>query len=214
MTDTAIDLKDGESRIRIDARETVFSSFRTYDLVTFAEANEAAGPVEPDDGAPVLTRELLVTHRTAAVLPYDQRSGDIILLRQFRLAAHLRTGRGMMIEIVAGAVDAGEDIEAAALRELTEETGLVAERLHWAADFLPSPGMSDEYATLFVAPVDATALHAQAGTDEGETIFPFRVSLKDAIAAADAGHITNGFTLIALNWFDRHHTRFVDLRDA
>lgn len=214
MTEASIDLRDGESRIRIDARETVFSGFRTYDLVTFAEANQATGPVEPDDSAQVLKRELLVTHRTAAVLPYDPKSGDIILLRQFRLAAHLRTGRGMMIEIVAGAVDAGEDVEAAALRELTEETGLVAETLHWAADFLPTPGMADEYATLFVAPVDATAFHAQAGTDEDETIFPFRVSLEDAIAAADAGFITNGFTLLALNWFTRNHARFVDIQDA
>ena len=201
---------DGESLIRLDERRRVFEGFRRYEVLRFAEANTARGPSDPAPAAQPLERELLATHRTAAVLPYDAATGDLILIRQFRLAAHLRTGRGMMIEIVAGAVDEGEDVEAAARRELTEETGLVADTLEWAADFLPSPGMSDEYATLFVAAVDAGAFHHEAGTDDDERIFPFRVGLAEALAAADEGRMTNGFTLLALNWFARHHRRFTE----
>ena len=51
------------------------------------------------------------------VLPLDLARDEIVLLRQFRLAAHLANGRGSLIEIVAGHVEAGELPVDAARRE-------------------------------------------------------------------------------------------------
>lgn len=173
----------------------VHDGFRRYAIYRISD---------PDGGAEdEYTRELLVTHRTAAVLPVDRATGELVLLRQFRIGAHLATGRGMMIEIVAGAVDEGESMEEAARREIVEEIGLPALTLEKAVDFMPSPGMTNEFTTLFVAEVDASALPEIAGTGMEERIYPFRVPLETALAAADRFEIVNGFTLLALNWYAR-----------
>src|SRR3981081_2908904 len=57
-------------------------------------------------GEPALVqpRDVLRASRVAAVLPIDLERGQVILIRQFRLPAHLATGRGEMVEIVAGRV--------------------------------------------------------------------------------------------------------------
>ena len=44
------------------------------------------------------------------LLAIDAARDEIILIRQFRLAAHLANGRGDLIEIVAGRIDEGESL--------------------------------------------------------------------------------------------------------
>jgi len=149
-------------------------------------------------------REILRSPPIVAVLPYDPAAGRVVLLRQFRLAAHLATGKGVLVEIVAGAVDEGEAPEAAARRELAEETGLQARRLLQIGDFLSSPGICDERIALYIAEVDASDLPGRSGHDVGEVTHPFACAPEEAIAAADAGRIANVVALLALNWFDRH----------
>lgn len=146
-------------------------------------------------------REVLRGGRCVAVVAVDLARGELVLIRQFRLPAHLATGEGDLVEIVAGRVEPGESVETAARREITEETGLTAGRLFRLLDFLPTPGIVDEHATLFLAEVDAAALPAEAGAvDEREHTRPFAVPLDEAVAAlADTGP-RNAYLLIALQW--------------
>ena len=62
------------------------------------------------DGEPPLQqrRDVLRASHVAVVLPIDLARGEVVLIRQFRLPAHLVTGRGDMVEIVAGRVEPGE----------------------------------------------------------------------------------------------------------
>src|ERR1700748_2038580 len=53
-------------------------------------------------------RDVLRVGGVAAVLPYDPSRDVIVVMRQFRLAAHVANGRGELIEIVAGHVEKGE----------------------------------------------------------------------------------------------------------
>ena len=153
-------------------------------------------------------REVLVSRHVVAVVPYDPVTDEIVLIRQFRLAAHLRTGLGDMVEVPAGGVDPGEPIEAAARRELLEETGLVARRMRRALAAMPTPGSSTEIYDLFVAEVEARAAGATAGLEhEGEVIAPLVVPATAAIRAARAGHFVNGFALLSLLWFGSARTR-------
>ena len=48
------------------------------------------------------TREVVRAGKVAAVLPLDLERGEIVLIRQFRLPAHLANGHGELVEIVAG----------------------------------------------------------------------------------------------------------------
>ena len=150
-----------------------------------------------------LTRDLHEGGRVAAVIAHDPARDELVLIRQYRLAAHRATGLGGLVEIVAGGVEPGEDARAAAIRELREETGLEARNLVHCFDFMPSPGITEELASVFLAEVDASALPARAGEDEDEDIVPFTAKVDDIIAAMDEGRLHNGFLLLALNWFAR-----------
>jgi ADP-ribose pyrophosphatase len=94
----------------------------------------------------------------AAVLPLDLARQEIVLLRQFRLPAQLANGRGCLVEIVAGHVDAEEQPAEAAHRECVEEIGLVPSPLIRLLSYFTSPGMLDEEVTLFLGIVDSSKL--------------------------------------------------------
>lgn len=199
------DIGDRKSEIDVETRERPYDGFRPVDLYRFRHREAGAENWE----APV-TRQVLRSPGIVAVLPYDPVTGNIVLLRQFRLGAHLAAGRGVLVEIVAGGIDDGETAEEAAARELREETGLDTVALTPVVRFLSSPGISDEFIHLFTARVDERTLPARTGHDENEIIFPFACSPQAAIEAADSGAIGNVFTLLALNWLDRHKDALFD----
>jgi ADP-ribose pyrophosphatase len=157
-------------------------------------------------------REVLRAGPCVAVIPVDLARDELVLIRQFRLPAHLATGEGDLVEIVAGRVEPGEDVCAAARRELMEETGLGASALVELLAFLPTPGIVDEHATLFLAAVDAGSLVDEAGaSEEHEHTRPFAVSIDDAVAALSDGASHNAYLLIALQWLALNRPRLAEL---
>jgi len=93
-----------------------------------------------------------VVHHPGAVVVVPvivdhERGNDALLVRQWRVA----TGR-VLLEVPAGKRDVdGEAPETTANRELEEEIGYVAGRLHKLSEFYNSPGFCDEYTHLFLA---------------------------------------------------------------
>lgn len=115
--------------------------------------------------------------RAAVILAIDSddRGQDhVILVEQFRVPL----GKAC-IELPAGLIgdgeDAGEAPEAAAARELEEETGYRAERLENLGEFYSSPGMVTESFTLLRAH-GLTKVGSGGGTP-GENITVHRVPL-------------------------------------
>jgi ADP-ribose pyrophosphatase len=116
--------------------------------------------------------------------------GRVVLIRQYRHAV----GRTLW-ELPAGLMDVdGEDLAAAAARELTEEADLVAGRLDLLVDVHTSPGFSDEVVRLFLArdltPVADDRRHDRRDEEAGMQVA--RVELDEAVAMVFAGEITNG----------------------
>ncbi|MFA5203289.1 MAG: NUDIX hydrolase [Lentisphaeria bacterium] len=86
------------------------------------------------------------------VIPRFVPGGDYLFVQQYRPPAD-----AFILEFPAGLVDPGETPDAAALRELREETGYHG-RLTWSgADGLSSPGMSADRLWLVFAEIDAAA---------------------------------------------------------
>jgi ADP-ribose pyrophosphatase len=161
---------------------------------------------EADEIASV--RDVLRVGKVTAVLPIDIRRGEVVLIRQFRVAAHLATGAGELVEIVAGHVEPGETPAEAAMRECVEEIGVAPEALHEVLDFIPVPGSSDEHGFLFLGLVDAARVPDRAGAaDEKEATRPMRVAIDTALAALERRTMRNGFLILALQWLALHRDR-------
>lgn len=107
----------------------------------------------------------------AVILAVDD--GHVILVEQYRVPIGCRC-----IELPAGLVgdeQEGEAIEAAAIRELEEETGYRAERMVALGRFHASPGMSSESFTLMRA--EGLTRIGEGGGLDGEDIAVHRVPL-------------------------------------
>jgi NUDIX domain. len=157
----------------------------------------------------------LLAGKVVAVLPIDLVRDEIVLIRQFRLMAHLANGRGDMIEAVAGRVEAGESLLEAARRECTEEIAVAPTVLVELFSYLTTPGLTDEEVTVFLAAVDASRVPERSGAAaEGEQIKTFRVSIDAALAGLSAGKMRNGPLSIALQWLALNRNRIGELLGA
>jgi len=121
--------------------------------------------VEP--GGVHAVREVITHPGSVVVLPVLP-GGRILLIRQYRYAT-----RQYLWELVAGRIDAGESVRAAAARELIEETGYRAKAFRVFLDMFPTPGFLEERMYMLLAE-KLTAGEAQPEEDERITAKAFR----------------------------------------
>ena len=187
--------------VTLSGPKVLVQGFRTYERYELHLASEEGTDVRQ-------TRDVLRSGRTVGVLPIDVERSEVVLIRQFRLAAHLMTGKGDMVELVAGYVDDDEHPDAAARRECAEEIGVEPRTLLKLFSFMPAPGVLDEYGTLFLATVDASAVPQRAGlAREAEDTRPVRLQIDAALTALTYGTICNGYLLLALQWLALNRSR-------
>jgi ADP-ribose pyrophosphatase len=195
-------IADDRADVVIAGREVLAEGFRRYERLRVRRSGEnVPRPLDVLRAGPA-----------AAVLPIDPGRDEVVLLRQFRLAAHLANGRGNLVEIVAGHVEADEQPAEAARRECVEEIGVAPGLLVELFTYLTSPGMSDEEITLFLGVVDASGVPERAGAAaEHEETVPMRVPIDAALAALAAGTVRNGPLIIALQWLALNRRRLSEI---
>jgi ADP-ribose pyrophosphatase len=155
-------------------------------------------------------RDVILGGKVIALLPIDLARNEIVLIQQFRLPAHLGTGKGEMIEIVAGRVDEGETPPDAAQRECKEELGVVPAKLVELFSYLTTPGITDEHVTMFLASIDAAAVPNET-VGGGEHIRTLRVPIDAALDALNRNTIHNGPAVIGLQWLALNRSRLKEL---
>jgi ADP-ribose diphosphatase len=158
-------------------------------------------------------RDVVRAGKVVAVLPIDPVRDEIVLIRQFRLPAHLANGRGDLVETVAGRVEAGEQLTDAARRECAEEIGVAPSGLIELFTYLTTPGLTDEEVTVFLAAVDSTRVPERTSAG-GEAISIVRVPVDAAIDALTLGTLRNGPLVIALQWLALNRGRVAELLRA
>ena len=127
--------------------------------------------------------------RCVGVLPFLDPE-TVILIRQYRYVA-----RGVYWEMPTGGVHGDEPIEAAAQRELGEETGLAAGRLVPLATYHTSKSVVDETAYLFWG---ENLRPAPTPPDPTEFIAVRAVPFSTAVGMVESGEITDSMTVIAI----------------
>lgn len=119
----------------------------------------------------VAVRETVKHRGVVAMLPILNET--IIMVRQFRHAC----GKSLL-ELPAGTLNPGEDPDAAARRELIEETGYTPGRLTQLLHFYVSPGHCSEEVYLYVATDLSPAAQA---LEADEVIHVVRVEVTTAL---------------------------------
>jgi ADP-ribose pyrophosphatase len=199
------ELADLAADVALSAPELLAKGYRDYQRYRLTLKGEGHAPLPQ-------TRDVLRGGKVVAVLPVDLVRDEIVLIRQFRLPAHLANGRGDLIEIVAGRVEAGEALTDAARRECVEEIAVTPAALVELFSYLTTPGITDEEVTVFLAAVDAARVPERSGAAiEGEQIGTIRVAIDDAIAALNKNAMRNGPLLIALQWLALNRGRLAEL---
>lgn len=198
-------LADAPADAAVSAPQVLAKGFRSFERFSVQ--------LRHSDGTQArLSRDLLRAGRVVGVLAIDLERKEVVLIRQFRLAAHLRLGKGDFVEIIAGYVEPGEGLSDAARRECIEEIGVRPTVLRELFSFLPAPGQVDEHGSLFVALVDAAKVPNRAGAaHEAEDTRPVRVPIDVAIAALDRGELHNGYLILALQWLALNRHRLSEL---
>jgi ADP-ribose pyrophosphatase len=125
----------------------------------------------------------------AAVVPFVSER-DVLLIRQYRHAAG-----GMILEVPAGKLDAGEAPEACAARELAEEAGQRPGRLLRTGAIWTTPGFTDERIHLFAA-FDLAPV--PRNPDDDELIEVLRLPLAAALELVWSGELSDAKSALAL----------------
>jgi 8-oxo-dGTP pyrophosphatase MutT (NUDIX family) len=105
-----------------------------------------------------ISRREIVEHRGAVCIVPITDDGNILMVRQYRLAAG-----AALLEVPAGTLEVGEDPSACALRELEEETGWIADELIPLYEAFLAPGYSTERMYGFAARGIRKAENARKG---------------------------------------------------
>lgn len=154
--------------------------------------------VEADGVARKIEQEIYHHKGAAAVLLYDPSRGNVLLVRQFRLGAHLEGAEQPMTEVCAGMLD-GDGPEAAVVREAMEETGVAIAGARHVFDAFVSPGATTEKIACFVAQYNSTdRIGPGGGVDDDEHIEIMELKLDKALAMIERGDICDAKTIALL----------------
>lgn len=123
--------------------------------------------------------------------------GEVLFVRQFRYAYGTT-----LLELPAGELEPGEEPLPAALRELEEETGYQAAKLHYMGEMYPTPGCMDEVLHLYYGD---DLQKTQAHPDEDEFLELVKIPLEQALEMVFAGELPDAKTQLALLRYQLTH---------
>ena len=153
----------------------------------------SVGHVELTDPGGAPFERTIVRHPGAVHIVAVDADRRVTLVRQYRAAADR-----WLLETPAGTCDVeGEPLETTARRELAEEAGLMAERLDVLIGTMNSPGISDQYTTVYLATGLSSCPTEPAGVEEGYMTIE-TIALDDVDALVADGTLVDETTVLGL----------------
>lgn len=212
LTDKFIDDFNTED-VNVHRQDTVYDGFCKMQCLHLQHKLFSGG------WSDTLSRECLLRPAAVSVLAYDPVLDKVVLVKQFRVGAYLRSTASKsldskrqtswIIECVAGLMDKDtEDPAETARRELQEESGLQAKKLDLIHDVYVSPGASNERALMYYAEVDASQAGSFCGLkEEHEDIAVVVLSWEEFLDAKSQGNIDNAQCMLAFYWLQQNRDK-------
>jgi ADP-ribose pyrophosphatase len=138
------------------------------------------------------TREIVEHGACIAVVGVDEQN-NVLLVSQYREAVGKE-----LLEIPAGGVDPGEDVETAVKREMQEETGYLPQKLENLGGYYLAPGYSTEYLHLYLA---GDLIPSRLVAEDTEGIKIIRVPVSQIRKLLTSGKICDGKSIAGLYMF-------------
>lgn len=180
----------------------IIGESRAYD--SYFKIDEAKVSEKQPDGSSIEYSRFKLTRPDAVtVLVYNEDTGNVILVKQFRYPIIHHTSENIF-EAVAGKIDAGETPKQAAVRELFEEIGykISEDKLGKPIEIFASPGYSSEKIYIFLAVVkDSDKVEDAGGGVQGEheNIEIVEMHISEFISKINSNEIKDSKTIIASN---------------
>jgi ADP-ribose pyrophosphatase len=138
------------------------------------------------------TREIVEHGACIAVVAVDAQN-NVLLVSQYRDAVGQE-----LLEIPAGGVDPGEDVETAVKREMQEETGYLPRKLVNLGGYYLAPGYSTEYLHLYLA---EDLIPGRLVAEDTESISVVKVPVSEIPTLLSSGKISDGKSIAGLYMF-------------
>jgi len=145
--------------------------------------------VKLDDG--VVTKREIVEHRGATAIVPVLEDGRVVLVRQYRYAATTD-----LLEIPAGTLEAQEEPEVCARRELEEETGYKCQEIRKMSVIFLAPGYSTERIHIYLA---KGLTETKPRMEEDERINVEKTPMPVALQMISSGKIQDAKTIAGLH---------------
>ena len=145
-------------------------------------------------------REIVEHDDCVAIIAIDA-DDNALLVKQFRKPVERE-----LLEIPAGGIDMGEDPEAAASRELREETGYLPRKVERLGGFYSTPGYGTEYLYLYLA---TDLIPSQLFAEDTENISLVRVPLSRIPELITSGSICDAKSIAGLLIFLEYRKRTI-----
>ncbi len=153
-----------------------------------------------------VVREIFERGHAGVLLPYDAQRDQVVLIEQIRIAAIETSKTPWLLELVAGMIEPGEDIEQVIRREAQEEADIAVGRCKPVLSYLASPGGTSERLSIMVGEVDSSTAKGIHGlAEENEDIRVHVVSREQAYRWVVDGMIDNAASIIALQWLQLNY---------
>lgn len=147
--------------------------------------------------------EVMERGNAVAVLGHDPRRDEIVLANEFRPGALVAGEYAYRDNLVAGAIEDGENALGAAVREMQEEAGLVLSDpvlIHPGA-YVSSGGTSEKISLVYGTVDTRSAGGVHGNATESEDILTVVVPAKRFVERVRSGDINDLKTLVAGYWF-------------
>lgn len=195
-----------KENITVTSKRRIFNGFFKIDEVIVDHDCFDGGRFED------VRREVIVKCDTVSILLYDPLRDELLFIRQLRVPLIEREERRSpwTIEIVAGTIDRDETPESIIIAEAEEEAGVEIKKLIPIYDYFPSTGGSPGKMYLYLGLCDLTNAGGLYGLEEeSEDIEAFVISREAGFELLAKGMLDNGFTLIAMLWFQLHYRDYL-----